>query len=188
MRSVLKTILVCVSILAWAGVLSAQTTTTTTTTTAVPTTPDTPPPPAPFPNAFNAPPCDFSNTFYEENGILAHVPGDSLNQKKAGRFGLFRLTGPPASSSNGGTTNPDCGAEVARSITLAGQLHGPVPGSSSRGTEWNDLRTAPGGASQTGARFKAHRCDGSVQNLSENAAPGIVGALVSRAGGELLTE
>ena len=73
--------------------MSAQTstTTTTTTTTAVPTTPDTPPPPAPFPNAFNAPPCDFSNTFYEENGILAHVPGDSLNQKVAGRFGLFRL-------------------------------------------------------------------------------------------------
>src|SRR2546425_12416687 len=104
-RSVLKTILVCVSILACAGVLSAQTTTTTTTTTVVPTTPDTPQPPAPFPNAFNAPPCDFSNTFYEENGILAHVPGDSLNQKKAGRFGLFRLTGPPASSSNGGPTN-----------------------------------------------------------------------------------
>src|SRR2546425_13203832 len=102
-RSVLKTILVCVSILACAGVLSAQTTTTTTTTTVVPTTPDTPQPPAPFPNAFNAPPCDFSKTFYEENGILAHVPGDSLNQKVAGRFGLFRLTGPPASSFNGGT-------------------------------------------------------------------------------------
>ena len=99
MRSLLKTIFVCVSVLAWAGFLAAQTPTTT------PTTPDTPPPPAPFPNAFNAPPCDFSNTFYEENGILAHVPGDSLNQKKAGRFGLFRLTGPPASSSNGGTTN-----------------------------------------------------------------------------------
>jgi len=104
-RSLLKSIVVCLSILAWAGGLAAQTTTTTTTTTTVPTTPNTPPPPAPFPNAFNAPPCDFSNTFYEENGILAHVPGDSLNQKKAGRFGLFRLTGPPASSFNGGTNN-----------------------------------------------------------------------------------
>jgi hypothetical protein len=103
-RSLLKTTLVCVCILAWAGVLSAQTTTTTTTTTTT-ATPNTPPPPAPFPNAFNQPPCDFSNTFYEENGVLALANKAPLNSRAAGRFGLFRLTGPPASSFNGGTEN-----------------------------------------------------------------------------------
>lgn len=94
MKSIfLKIVLACISILAFAAVLTAQ------------STPDTPPPPAPFPNAFNQPPCDFSNTFYEENGILARTSGASLNHSNAGRFGLFRLTGPPASRFNGGTNN-----------------------------------------------------------------------------------
>lgn len=105
MRNLWKMILVCVCILALAGVLSAQTSTTTTITTTAAGTANTPPPPAPFPNAFNTPPCDFSNTFYQENGIEASSPSDPFNKKAGGRFGLFRLTGPPASSFNGGKDN-----------------------------------------------------------------------------------
>ena len=87
MRSLLKTIFVCVSIFVVAGSLAAQTTTTT----------------APGGTngsqkftVFNAPPCDFNNTFYEANGVLANSSSAELNQPGDARFGLFRLTGPPA--------------------------------------------------------------------------------------------
>jgi len=89
-RSLWKTIFVCVSIFAVGGSLAAQTTITT----------------APggtngsqkFP-VFNAPPCDFNNTFYEANGVLANSSSAELNQPGDARFGLFRLTGPPATKS-----------------------------------------------------------------------------------------
>jgi len=54
---------------------------------------------------FNAPPCDFSNTFYEENGVSALSSTAPLNGSGAGRFGLFRQFGPPASNFNGGKKN-----------------------------------------------------------------------------------
>lgn len=41
---------------------------------------------------FNPPPCDFSNLFYNENGIDT----TQLDTAAAARFGLFRQTGPPA--------------------------------------------------------------------------------------------
>ena len=41
---------------------------------------------------FNPAPCDFSDTFYGDNGIDVTV----LNQSRAGRFGTFRQFGPPA--------------------------------------------------------------------------------------------
>ena len=41
---------------------------------------------------FNPPPCDFNDNFYTANGISVA----QLNQSVAGRFGTFRLTGPPA--------------------------------------------------------------------------------------------
>jgi hypothetical protein len=37
---------------------------------------------------FNPPPCDYSNTFYEDNGLIP--------SQVVGRFGTSRLTGPPA--------------------------------------------------------------------------------------------
>ncbi|HLQ25077.1 MAG TPA: hypothetical protein VK138_04280 [Acidiferrobacterales bacterium] len=41
---------------------------------------------------FNPPPCDFTDAFYTKNGIdVKH-----LDTSAAGRFGLFRLNGPPA--------------------------------------------------------------------------------------------
>lgn len=40
------------------------------------------------PTNFNPPPCDYSDTFYEDNGV---IPG-----QVAGRFGTARRTGPPA--------------------------------------------------------------------------------------------
>jgi hypothetical protein len=55
-------------------------------------------------NQFNQPPCDFSDAFYQENGVAAG-PNTPLNGASAARFGLFRQTGPPASSFNGGTQN-----------------------------------------------------------------------------------
>jgi hypothetical protein len=96
-RSVLKTIIVCVSIFAVAGVLSAQTTTTTSTSSD-----------PPFPK-FNPPPCDFSDKFYAENGFDTST--GALNSPAAGRFGLFRLTGPPATGNQQNWVNDQkCGA------------------------------------------------------------------------------
>ena len=45
---------------------------------------------------FNPPPCDFSNQFYDDNGIDATSQTTELNAEPDGRFGLFRRTGPPA--------------------------------------------------------------------------------------------
>ena len=45
---------------------------------------------------FNPPPCDFSNQFYDDNGIDATSQATELNAEPDGRFGLFRKTGPPA--------------------------------------------------------------------------------------------
>jgi len=44
---------------------------------------------------FNPGPCDFNDTFYEENGIDV----TKLDQPVAGRFGNFRQFGPPSTSS-----------------------------------------------------------------------------------------
>ena len=44
---------------------------------------------------FNPGPCDFSNTFYQDNG-LDLSRGSELNTEADGRFGTFRQTGPPA--------------------------------------------------------------------------------------------
>jgi len=43
---------------------------------------------APSPTNFNPPPCDYSDTFYEDNGLLPSLV--------VGRFGTARRTGPPA--------------------------------------------------------------------------------------------
>src|SRR3984885_7018641 len=40
------------------------------------------------PTTFNPPPCDYNDTFYEDNGV---IPGQVV-----GRFGTARRTGPPA--------------------------------------------------------------------------------------------
>jgi len=73
-KSVLKSILACVVVL-MAGLASAQT----------------------F-SHFNPPPCDFSDTFYGDNGVdstRTPTPAE-LNTEPDGRFGDFRQTGPPA--------------------------------------------------------------------------------------------
>lgn len=49
----------------------------------------------PFP-AFNPPPCDFNDNFYTTNGFDVN----NLDTPGAGRFGNFRLKGPPAFQNN----------------------------------------------------------------------------------------
>lgn len=54
---------------------------------------------------FNPPPCDFNDSFYTANGIDVK----QLDNTAAGRFGLFRLTGPPATGSQHNWVNdPNC--------------------------------------------------------------------------------
>ncbi len=54
---------------------------------------------------FNPPPCDFSNQFYGDNGVLACTDATcstlsgELNTEPDGRFGTFRRFGPPATTS-----------------------------------------------------------------------------------------
>lgn len=80
MKSVLmKSILACVVVIMAAGLASAQTFT-----------------------PINPPPCDFSDQFYNVNGILTVNTGGQtaeLATEPAGRFGTFRQTGPPATGS-----------------------------------------------------------------------------------------
>jgi hypothetical protein len=45
--------------------------------------------------SFNPPPCDFNDAFYTANGISLQ----QLDTAAAGRFGIFRQTGPPATGS-----------------------------------------------------------------------------------------
>jgi hypothetical protein len=46
---------------------------------------------------FNPAPCDFNDTFYQENGIIV-APGAGINAPIAKRFGTFRQFGPPSRS------------------------------------------------------------------------------------------
>jgi len=72
------------------GPLRGQPTTSTTTTTTAPITVA----PTSFINftRFNPPPFDFNDAYYTSNGIVVN----QLDSPAAGRFGLFRQTGPPA--------------------------------------------------------------------------------------------
>jgi len=79
MKSILRIILACLCIVAFAGYLSAQTPAGATVGTSVKV----------FPR-FNPPPCDFSDLFYQENGIDP--------TQLVGRFGTARQFGPPATS------------------------------------------------------------------------------------------
>ncbi len=81
MKSLLKVAFVSIFVLVAAGFMSAQTTSD----------------PPPFVH-FNPPPCDFSNQFYQDNG-LDLATGAELTTEPDGRFGTFRLTGPPATGS-----------------------------------------------------------------------------------------
>jgi hypothetical protein len=61
---------------------------------------------------FNLGPCDFSNQFYQDNG-LDLSRGSELNTEPDGRFGTFRQTGPPATGSqvNWVADNVNCAAK-----------------------------------------------------------------------------
>ena len=76
-----------------------STTTTSTATTSTATIGSTTPGPLPPQDGnadaddnYNPPPCDFTDAFYGANGIDV----TQLDQAAAGRFGFFRLNGPPA--------------------------------------------------------------------------------------------
>src|SRR5215831_12414737 len=69
--------------------------------------PQPPPNPGIDTGNFNAPPCDFSDAFYTANGI--DVGPMTLNSAGAGRFGNFRLNGPPATDGHvNWVKDPDC--------------------------------------------------------------------------------
>jgi len=59
----------------------------------------------------NPPPCDFSDQFYADNGIVSTASGE-LNTEPDGRFGTFRQFGPPATGTqaNWVADTTDCGA------------------------------------------------------------------------------
>ncbi len=96
-KRLLKAVFVCIFVFAVAGLVSAQVA----------------PNVATFPR-FNPGPCDFSNQFYNDNGIDASSTAE-LNAEPDGRFGSFRKTGPPATGtqvnwvadSTCATTDPD---------------------------------------------------------------------------------
>ena len=88
MKTLVKSILACVVVMMAAGLASAQTFT-----------------------HINPPPCDFSDQFYADNGIVSTASGE-LNTEPDGRFGTFRQFGPPATGTqaNWVADTTDCGA------------------------------------------------------------------------------
>jgi len=80
-KSLLKATFVCIFVFAMAGLVTAQTNA----------------PISGFPR-FNPGPCDFSDQFYNDNGLDASSSAE-LNSEPDGRFGTFRQTGPPATGS-----------------------------------------------------------------------------------------
>jgi hypothetical protein len=87
-KTLLKSILACVVVTMAAGLASAQTFT-----------------------PINPPPCDFSDQFYADNGIVSTASGE-LNTEPDGRFGTFRQFGPPATGTqaNWVADTTDCSA------------------------------------------------------------------------------
>ena len=75
MKSLLKVAVVSIFVLAAVGWVAAQSTPTPSNT--------------PSFIHFNLGPCDFSNTFYQDNG-LDLKDGSELNKEPDGRFGTFR--------------------------------------------------------------------------------------------------
>ena len=59
----------------------------------------------------NPPPCDFSDQFYADNGLVSTASGE-LNTEPDGRFGTFRQFGPPATGTqaNWVADTANCGA------------------------------------------------------------------------------
>ena len=88
MKTLMKSILACVVVMMAAGLASAQTFT-----------------------HINPPPCDFSDQFYADNGMVSTASGE-LNTEPDGRFGTFRQFGPPATGTqaNWVADTTDCGA------------------------------------------------------------------------------
>lgn len=88
MKTLVKIILACVVVVMAAGLASAQTFT-----------------------HINPPPCDFSDQFYADNGIVS-TAGAELNTEPDGRFGTYRQFGPPATGTqaNWVTDTTDCAA------------------------------------------------------------------------------
>jgi hypothetical protein len=91
-KTLRKSIFACVVVLMAAGLGSAQTFT-----------------------HINPPPCDFSDQFYADNGLVSSAGGE-LNTEPDGRFGTFRQFGPPATGTQANwvadttecsATNPD---------------------------------------------------------------------------------
>jgi hypothetical protein len=77
-KSISKSIFVCLCMFALVSFAAAQTPTGVRVFTQI-----------------NPPPCDFSDQFYQDNG-LDLATGSELNAEPDGRFGTFRKTGPPA--------------------------------------------------------------------------------------------
>ena len=88
MKTLVKIILACVVVMMAAGLASAQTFT-----------------------HINPPPCDFSDQFYADNGLVSTATGE-LNTEPDGRFGTFRQFGPPATGTqaNWVADTTDCSA------------------------------------------------------------------------------
>lgn len=95
MKSLFKATFVCIFVVAAAAIVTAQ----------------IPAPVASFPR-FNPGPCDFSNQFYNDNGLDASSTAE-LNSEPDGRFGTFRQTGPPATGAqvNWVADNTNCVAK-----------------------------------------------------------------------------
>jgi hypothetical protein len=85
-KTLVKSIFACVVVMMAAGLASAQTFT-----------------------HINPPPCDFSDQFYADNGIVSTATGE-LNTEPDGRFGTFRQFGPPATGTqaNWVADTPNC--------------------------------------------------------------------------------
>jgi hypothetical protein len=99
--------------------------------------PNTPTPPNPDAGlSINPPPFDFNDNFYTANGISV----SALNTSRAGRFGTFRQTGPPASPGHFNWVVDNTGTDPdRRNVRILATTGGYIDDGTGAGTQFISL-------------------------------------------------
>src|SRR5258708_1242803 len=133
MNNIRKSLLICVTGLAVAGLL-AMTSGGLSAQTVTPLTSGSPNPDAGL--SINPPPFDFNDSFYTANGINV----SQLNTARGGRFGTFRQTGPPAGPGQVNWVVDNSGTDPApRNVRVLATTGGYIDDGTGAGTQFISL-------------------------------------------------
>jgi len=107
----------------------------------------------------NPPPCDFSDQFYGDNGLVSTTSGE-LNTEPDGRFGTFRQFGPPATGTQANwvadTTNCSATDPTRRNFRILATTGGNA-----------DDGNSPFSCADQGGAFAVPQCAGQSAGIPE---------------------